>query len=166
MSRSSADAIVVLGARVLPDGRLGGAVRRRVERAAQAYDVGTAPVVLCAGGQRWNGHVEALAMRRSLTELGVDERHILTEVFSLSTAENAQYCARLFALFGWTHAAVVTCPWHLPRAIRDFELCGLRVTPLAARDLPASPLHVAKRSVVERVSSVLDRVRLEPRFPW
>ena len=105
-------------------------------------------------------------MRRSLSALGVDERSILTELFSRSTAENAHYCARLFSMFGWTHAAVVTCPWHLPRAVRDFELCGLFVTPLPASDLSVSPFHVARRHVVERISSALDRLRLGARFLW
>jgi uncharacterized SAM-binding protein YcdF (DUF218 family) len=99
-------------------------------------------------------------------ELGVEERNILTERSSLSTAENALYCAHMFRSFGWTHAAVVTCPWHLPRAVRDFEQCGLRVTPVPALDLPASPFRVAKRNAIERVSSVLDRVRLGARFLW
>jgi len=166
VTRTPADAIVVLGARILPDGRLGGAARRRVERAARAFSEGAAPFVVCAGGQRWDGHIEALAMRRSLQEMGLETTHVLAEIHSRTTAENALYCSRIFRSFGWRHAAVVTCPWHLPRARRDVRRCGLQVTGVAAQDLPAPNLQVAQRFAGERVGQVMDSARLAARYLW
>src|ERR1019366_7717428 len=73
-------ALVVLGCRVSTDGegRLVGALRRRVEAAASAYaHLGdTVGVGVASGGRRWSGDVEADAMARELVHLGVPERVI------------------------------------------------------------------------------------------
>ncbi len=160
MTSPLADVIVVLGARVLPDGSPSAALQRRVARAAAAFCDGVAPALICAGGRRWNARAEAVHIREQLVRLGVDDRAVHVELFSMSTAENAYYTARLMRLLGFRSAAVVTCPWHTQRALQNFRLCGV-----VAHGLPASPgvsrpaadlLRVSK----ERLCALRDRVEL------
>src|SRR4051794_31314946 len=54
-----ADAIVVLGARVLPGGIPSGALRARVEKAVELYKKGYAPKLIFSGGVGHNGPSEA-----------------------------------------------------------------------------------------------------------
>ncbi|HQP39096.1 MAG TPA: YdcF family protein [Polyangiaceae bacterium] len=157
---SNSAAIVVLGARVHPDGRPSSALTRRIERAAQAWHQGLSPVVLCSGGQSWNGHVEALVMRDALLRLEVPARAAWVETDSLSTAENARASSRILRREGIGHALVVSCPWHLPRAVADFLLCDMAASPLPASPAPAPPTQRAWRHLVERGCALIDRGRL------
>lgn len=129
-------AVVVLGCRVVLDGegRLVGALGRRVATAAALYgrraDEDT--VVVASGGRSWAGLVEADAMARELTRLGVPERAVVRERCSLSTVDNARFGVAALARRGIDAGAVVTCAWHLPRAVVLFEGQGLRVEGVAA----------------------------------
>src|SRR5262245_15980530 len=53
-----ADAIVVLGCRVMPSGRPTTAAARRARTAAEAYFRGVAAHVVASGGRRWGGQIE------------------------------------------------------------------------------------------------------------
>jgi uncharacterized SAM-binding protein YcdF (DUF218 family) len=162
---ASCDAIVVLGARIQPDGLPGPAVRRRVERAALAFEQGIAPIVVPSGGRRWHGHLEAGSMRSMLVKLGVPEDRIVIEGASMTTAENALFTTRLASQRRWSHLAVVTCAWHIPRAVLDFRRCGLDVMPIAASGGTSTLRERAVRSVKEWTCTRLDGVRLRMRVP-
>jgi uncharacterized SAM-binding protein YcdF (DUF218 family) len=153
-----ASAIVVLGCRLLPDGTLSSAGRRRVQRGLEAYAAGVAPVVIVTGGPRWGGVREADAMREALLAAEVPEGHVIAEPRARSTRENAYYTARLPELGGARTVAVVTCAWHLPRAVRNFRAAGLDPIGLPARPPAAGPLTRTRRRVHEIVSSCLDAV--------
>ncbi len=151
-----ADAIVVLGCRVEPDGTPTTALQRRIRLAARAYDRGVAPLVIASGGKCWGQHIEALVMKEGLLAAGVGEPAILTELYSLSTADNAFYCARLLRRRQLGRALIATCAWHLPRAIRNFQRCGIEsLAPPASWIEPASrpPLSRLGR---EQLWKVLD----------
>jgi uncharacterized SAM-binding protein YcdF (DUF218 family) len=135
-------ALVVLGCRVTLDreGRLEGALGRRVRATAEAYarlGDGQA-LVVASGGRRWSDGVEADAIARELVRLGVAERAIVRERCSLSTRENARFAAAALARRGIARATVVTCAWHLPRAVALFARQGVDVEGLAVapRDAP------------------------------
>jgi uncharacterized SAM-binding protein YcdF (DUF218 family) len=160
MTHFCADAIVVLGGLVYPDGSLSNALRRRVQKGALAFHQGLAPFVLCSGGKSWNGHIEALRMRDYLLELKVDPNQIITELHSHCTAENAWYCAGLFRSRCWRRAVLVSCPWHLQRASLNFRACGIDVSPLGS-DCPPLEFHSNLwRAGVEFVSARLDLARI------
>ncbi len=160
----AADIIIVLGARVYSDGTLSPALHRRVARAADAWRGGMAPRILCTGGKRWGSHQEAIAMRAELLRHGVDDQAVVLELFAHSTAENALYCARTLRLLGLRRAALVTCPWHMPRAMRDFVRCGVEVIPLPSAAGPSSLPAAIWRTGSERLSAIVDRVRLRLRL--
>jgi uncharacterized SAM-binding protein YcdF (DUF218 family) len=138
-----ADAIVVLGCavRLDQDGRLGpGALRRRIDAAADAYHLraNDRTVVVASGGRRWRGGVEADVMARELILRGVPDRVVIRERCSLTTQDNARFSAGILERRGVKGAAIVTCAWHLPRAIDSFARAGLATEPLGARD-PKAP---------------------------
>jgi uncharacterized SAM-binding protein YcdF (DUF218 family) len=120
---------VVLGCKVSLDGegRLAGALAWRVAAAAGAYARrGDADVVVVAsGGRRWAGIVEADAMARELARLGVPEGAIVRERCSLSTRDNARFAAAALERRGIARATVVTCAWHLARAVTLFTREGV-----------------------------------------
>jgi uncharacterized SAM-binding protein YcdF (DUF218 family) len=148
---------VVLGCRVTFDdeGRLAGALGRRVARAAalHARHGDGETVVVASGGRRWSGHVEADAMARELVLRGVPEKQVVRERCSLSTADNARFAAAVLARRGMSGGAVVTCAWHVPRAVALFEQRGLRVEGVAAAAGEARWTHRIWRWGRERVLS-------------
>jgi uncharacterized SAM-binding protein YcdF (DUF218 family) len=131
-------AFVVLGCRVSVDaeGRLQGALGRRARAAASAYlQRGDAhAVVVVSGGRRWSNVVEADALALELARLDVPARAVVRERCSLSTRDNARFAARVLARRGIARATVVTCDWHLPRAVALFGREGMEV-----EGLPVSP---------------------------
>jgi cyclophilin family peptidyl-prolyl cis-trans isomerase len=76
--------------------------------------------------------VEADAMREELVRAGVPADAIVRERCSLSTRENARFTAALLRRRGMRRVTVVTCDWHLPRALAAFRRAGLEVEGFAA----------------------------------
>jgi cyclophilin family peptidyl-prolyl cis-trans isomerase len=104
---------------------------------------GEAPaVIIASGGRAWGGVVEADAMRRELERLGVPRDAIVCERGSLSTRDNARYSAAAMARRGLVHATVVTCDWHLPRALEAFRRSGVEASGAPA---PAGPVGLPGR---------------------
>ena len=126
-------AIIVLGARVLPDGTPSRALLARVERAAELFHEGRAPLLVLTGGKGDQGPSEAQVMLRIARDLGVPESACLLEEASRSTWENAKFTARLLDARGIREAIVVTDPYHLFRARQNFFAHGLDVVTVAAR---------------------------------
>ena len=149
-------AIVVLGCRVRLDAaeRLSpSALARRVEMGARTYlqrgDART--VIVVSGGRRWGDEVEADAMARELTLRGVPAGAIVRERCSLSTRENARFAAELLGRRGARGAVLVTCPWHMARAVALFSRAGVAVEAVAAAGVDAPWPSRAWRWGVERV---------------
>ncbi|HVF09613.1 MAG TPA: YdcF family protein, partial [Abditibacteriaceae bacterium] len=130
------DAIVVLGARVVPPGMAGLSLRARTLKAVELYRKGLAPKIICTGGvgdfPPAEGQVAAnLAMRH-----GVPARDVLYEDTSTSTLENAQNAARICRMHHWQRIIVVSDPYHLWRAQRNFQSLGLTAFPSPATNRP------------------------------
>jgi uncharacterized SAM-binding protein YcdF (DUF218 family) len=133
-----ADAIVVLGCRIAPSGRPAPPAARRAATAAGAFRAGIAPLVVASGGRRWGSQIEARALRLALVQAGVPPSAVLEELCSLSTYENAVFSAALLTRVGARRAAVVTCPWHMARALQSFRAAGVDAIPFPtpAADIP------------------------------
>jgi uncharacterized SAM-binding protein YcdF (DUF218 family) len=145
-----ADAIVVLGCKVLPDGSPSPALGRRLELALRAYRAEVAPLVVLTGGRRWDGHAEAVAMQRSLRRAGVPDEALRLELCSLTTHENGVFCRSFLAEQGLRSAFLATCAWHLPRAARSFRRQGIEVVlppPGWLGPVPVSPWLRLRESV-------------------
>jgi uncharacterized SAM-binding protein YcdF (DUF218 family) len=123
----SADAVVVLGARVLPGGVPSGALRARTEKAVELYQRGVAPRLVFSGGVGVNPPSEARVMLALATRLGVPAEACILEEESHSTEENARLAAKLLRTLGARRVVVVSDPYHLLRARQYFRLNGLDV---------------------------------------
>lgn len=153
-------AVVVLGGRVRADASglgLAGALGRRVAKAAEIA-LACDAIVVASGGCVWDGRVEADAMAAALVRAGVPASRVVRERCSLSTRDNARYAARVLFRRGIDEATVVTCAWHLPRALRLFVREGVRAEGAAAADPDAGWARAAWRWGRERVAMRVDGV--------
>lgn len=128
------DAIVVLGARVEPGGVPGDSLRHRTLRAVQLFRQGVAPAILFTGGVGKNPPSEARVARELARSLDVPEAACVLEEQSTSTWENAICAADICRKRGWRRVVVVSDPYHLLRASRNFRKVGLEVYPSPAKE--------------------------------
>jgi uncharacterized SAM-binding protein YcdF (DUF218 family) len=123
---AAADAIVVLGGGVEPDGSLPPVARTRVERAAEVFHAGIAPRIILSGRCGLTGPepavTEAEAMAAHARRLGVPGGALLPEDESRDTLGNAYFTReRFLEPNGWTSIRVVTSDFHLSRAAWVFR---------------------------------------------
>lgn len=155
-SEAKLDAIVVLGCRVA-EGALSAPARRRVERGARAFHEGLATRVVVTGGRRWNRAQEAEEFAAELARLEVPLEAVLREARSLTTAENARCTAELLAPLGARRVGVVTCDWHMQRALWLFQRAGLAAIPVPATSPPVAFGRRVSRGASEYGKWFLDR---------
>lgn len=152
------DAIVVLGCRSGERGRLFGSALRRVERAARAYAEGAAPLVIASGGKTWFGISEADAFAARLIALGVPVARIVREQSSQTTRGNARYVAEIARERGLARLGIVTCDWHMRRALSAFARHALVVEPLPAVAAAPARAGALLRYLQERARELADGV--------
>lgn len=130
-----AEVIVVLGARVSPDGRLSPALYRRVTHAFALWQKGLAPKILCTGGNSPDEgtQIEAVLACARLQALGVPASALLLEKRATSTAESAVYCAEILQTLGIQRAILVSDHYHLARTEWLFAQAGITGYPSPAQ---------------------------------
>ena len=122
-----ADAALVLGANLLPDGRPGPSLRGRVERAAALYHDGLVPALIVTGGVAQGGRTEGEVARDLLVAAGVPAEAVLVERRAKNTEENFACVAKLLEGKPTRRVLLVTEPWHMPRAMYQGERYGLEL---------------------------------------
>jgi uncharacterized SAM-binding protein YcdF (DUF218 family) len=122
-----ADAIVVLGAQVLPDGQAGPDLGARTAHAVGLYQAGLAPRLICTGGVKGERSSAAAVAGNLAMSLGVPQEAIFLADGSWKTQEDAVQTAVVMAQHGWQTAIVVSHPLHLYRARLFFEREGIIV---------------------------------------
>ena len=155
--------MVVLGCRVALDvwGRLrDGSLRARLDVAARVYAARAheRTLVVCCGGRRWEGGVEADVMGRELVLQGVPAQAIVRERCSLSTRENARFAREALARRSREHEPIVlvTSDWHMPRASALFRAAGFVVEPVPTTQPSVAWRARMWRSARERAAWWLD----------
>lgn len=117
--------IIVLGYQLNPDGTMKEELIGRLETAKASAEKYPDAYILCTGGGTAAASTvtEAEAMAAWLSENGIDKSKILVESRSLTTTENAIYCARLLheAHPEVTQAALISSDYHLPWASILFQ---------------------------------------------
>jgi len=131
-------AIVVLGARVRPDGRPSAALERRMRVAISLYRAGAAPRLVLSGGGR-QAVPEAEAMRDLALAAGVPASALIIEPRSRTTLENASETAKLLPN-GHDAVVLVTDSYHALRARLLFRIAGLTVVGVQTASVPLRPL--------------------------
>ncbi len=122
----TASAILVLGGRVREPGV--GALDRRIQAGIEAARHDPGAWVVACGGRSWEGFVEADVIATRLLAAGIERERVLRDRLSLTTLENLVEAKRLLVRVGaedarWT---LVTCDWHLPRALAIARALGQR----------------------------------------
>ena len=135
------------------DGRPGPALTRRSLHAADLWQEGIAPLVLCTGGQsEYYARTEASACREILLAAGLTDSAILMEENSRSTEENAIFSRRILHEIGKSRAVLVSDGYHLLRAGWLFREQGIDAfaSPVPAhriRDPRAYPYSLVREFV-------------------
>ncbi|MDB4943075.1 MAG: putative rane protein [Labilithrix sp.] len=133
------------------------ALTRRAAAAAEAFRERGAVLAVACGGRAWEGLVEADDLARMLVAGGVPEDAVVRERCSYDTRDNARFAAALLARRGVGRVLVVTCSWHLPRAMRLFRAAGLEVEGLGVPPPSATLRQRAYWAVRERVAGLAER---------
>lgn len=151
----NADCLIVLGAKVHPDGRLSHSLQYRCEAALRARQAGVARVIIACGGRGGNEPcTEAEAMRRFMLERGLPAADVICEDRSTNTVENLRNARAFMEAHGFRRAALVTSDYHLTRALWIARDAGLDVCGISAAS-PLRPLHYLKARLRESVSWLL-----------
>lgn len=155
------DAVVVLGTRVLADGRPCPALARRVDHAVRLFQDGRADHLVMSGGLGDHPPTEAEVMRDHAVRAGVPPECILLEPDSDSTFENTLRSAAIVRARGWSRLLVVSQGYHLPRALFLFRRLGFEAAGSAAPG--AGYFGTAPASLRLRVAV---RAREAAAWPW
>jgi len=146
------DCIIVLGARVWPDGRMSNTLIYRCVRALEIHRMYPGAVLILSGGQgRDEPRSEAQAMAEYMRNRGVPENSILLEDKSRSTAENLRFSMEIMANRGFETAIIVTSDYHAERALNMARDLGINACAAAAQS-PAKLKSRIKRTVQEPIS--------------
>ncbi len=121
------DVIVVLGAGVNRNNTPSLAQRVRTNRAADLWQQGLAPIIICTGGLPGFATVtEAETCRDILVnQRGIPDSAIVLEARSRSTQENAAYTDAIMHAHDWRSAIIVSDPYHLLRSQWIFSGAGV-----------------------------------------
>lgn len=139
---AGADAIITLGARVLPDGSPSRDLASRTAHSVALFQAGYAPYLVCTGGFEGDRSSAAAVSRNLAVQLGVPADRIFLAENSMSTQEDAAQVAQVMREHNWTTAIVVSHPLHLLRARILFARQGVVVltspTPLQPGEMALS----------------------------
>jgi uncharacterized SAM-binding protein YcdF (DUF218 family) len=107
-----ADAIVVIS---------GGDTDSRITEGVRLYEQGWAPKVIFSGAAAEGDVSNALAMKRIAIAAGVPSEAIILEEDSKTTAENADFSAKIISANKIASIILVTSPYHQRRAYTVFR---------------------------------------------
>jgi uncharacterized SAM-binding protein YcdF (DUF218 family) len=158
-----ADAIVVLGSGVMPEGELTDNSLRRTVHGIRLFRQGLAPRIVLLG-PAYHGAVEAEVRAGYAHSLGVPADAIVVEPEGLSTRDEARLVhARLGGPRG-ASVILVTGLHHMPRARAAFEREGLTVAPAPVLEdslrpqRPQARLALARAVVQEAIARAYYRM--------
>ncbi len=146
------DAIVVLGAQVLPSGEPNTQLQWRLDAALRVFEQKQVPIVTTGAQGRDEPMPEAEAMKNYLIRHGVPSEMILTDPDSFNTRENLRNAAVLLRETGEVRKVlIVTSDYHLPRAMALANDEGLEAAGLGS---PCKPEYWLKNHAREALSWV------------
>ncbi len=131
---AESDVIIVLGARVKPDGVLSNSLQYRLEKAMEIYEAGYASRFIVCGAQGSDEPVdEATAMKEYLVSRGVPEEDVFADPDSRNTRENLANARAIMQENGMERAIVVTNAYHVARAKAIAGDMGIQALGASAR---------------------------------
>ena len=128
------DCIIVLGARVWPDGRMSNTLTYRCERALEIYSMYPGIKIIPSGGKGGDEpKSEAAAMKEYFLGHGAAENDLILEDQSRSTVENLKYSMKIMSEKGFDSAIIVTSDYHAERALHMSRDLDMNVCAAAAK---------------------------------
>jgi len=159
-----AQAALVLGAQVMPNGHPSRMLEDRIAAAAELYAAGKVDKLLLSGDHGRAVYDEVGTMKLQLLKRGVPAKDIFTDHAGFDTWDSAQRAKRVFDV---SSAVVVTQRFHMARALYDARRAGLKVTGFAAdrRDYGRVMRRLEVREAAARVKTLADVVTgADPHF--
>ena len=149
------DCVIVLGARVWPDGRMSKSLLYRCESALEAWRSGLAQNIIVCGAQGDDEPAaEADVMAAWFVKSGVPEKSVWKDAASVNTQENLENAAEIMTERGWKTAIIATNDYHVQRALWIARDVGIDACAVAARSPGSAKAWLLSR-VREPVSWVL-----------
>jgi vancomycin permeability regulator SanA len=131
--RRPADAIVVFGARVRPDGTPSITLANRVLTGSELYRQGSADTIVMTGGIEPTGFDETVVMRDLAVELGVPTTAIVLDAEGDTTSASVANTTRILRERGLDDVLAVSQFYHLPRIKLTYAAAGVEVWTVPAR---------------------------------
>ena len=159
-----AQAALVLGAQVMPNGKPSSMLADRITAAEELYKAGRVDKLLLSGDHGRVKYDEVGTMRRILLERGIPADDIFTDHAGFDTWDSAQRARRVFDV---RSAVVVTQGFHMARALYDARHAGLEATGFIAdrRDYGRVMPRLRVREAAARVKTLGDVVTgADPHF--
>ncbi|OFW58883.1 MAG: hypothetical protein A2133_02340 [Actinobacteria bacterium RBG_16_64_13] len=159
-----AQAAIVLGARVYPDGTPSPMLADRLETGVALYKLGKVDKILISGDHGQTTYDEVNVMLHYVLARGVPDEDVFTDHAGFDTYDT-MYRAR--DVFEVASALIVTQEFHLARAVYTARALGLEATGVVADTQPyADEGRNAAREVLARVKAILQLhiTHPEPRF--
>jgi len=160
----SAQAALVLGAQVYPDGRPSAMLVDRVKAAEELYRAGRVRKLLLSGDHSRVDYDEVGTMRDMLLRDGIPARDVFEDHAGFDTWDSAQRARRVFAVHS---VVVVTQGFHMARALFAARRAGLDATGFDAdrRHYGHVMAKLKLREALARVKIVGDAVTgADPKF--
>ena len=114
--RQDPDAIIVLGAQVLPNGQPNRILKTRLEMAVTAFNTAPRPIICCGARGTDEPAAEGDVMREYLISRGIPENWIQAETSSYNTYENIANAIKLLPPDTGS-VLIVTSDYHVARAL-------------------------------------------------
>jgi SanA protein len=159
-----AQAALVLGAQVKPDGTPSAMLADRIAAAEELYRAGKVEKLLLSGDHGRREYDEVGTMRRELLARGIPAEDLFTDHAGFDTWDSAQRARRVFSV---RSVIVVTQRFHMARALYAAQRAGLEATGYAAdrRTYGRVLARLRMREALARVKVVADAVTgADPRF--
>jgi SanA protein len=159
-----AQAALVLGAQVMPNGAPSSMLSDRITAAAELYKAGRVDKLLLSGDHSRKQYDEVGTMRDILLKQGIPADDIFTDHAGFDTWDSAQRAKRVFNA---RSVVVVTQRFHMARALYDARKAGLDATGYAAdkRDYGRVMPRLKVREAAARVKTLGDAVTgADPHF--
>ncbi|NLL51619.1 MAG: DUF218 domain-containing protein [Peptococcaceae bacterium] len=157
----NADAVLILGAYVLPNGTASPMLQDRLMTGLELYEQGKSQRILVSGDHGRQDYDEVNAMKQILKDQGVPASHIFMDHAGFNTYDS-MYRAR--DIFQVKKLIIVTQEYHLKRAIFIAHKLGLEAYGVAADRHNYGPvmLQYELREKAARIKDFINAVILKP----
>ena len=137
--RRPADAAVVFGAKVDPDGKPCDALVERLETGIELYRQGLVQRIIMTGAVGPNGQSEPKVMKKYAETRGVPASRIVVDEAGSNTRASAASCAKIARKLGLERVLAVTQYFHCARAKMALERAGVPCCTVPTCSLEAAP---------------------------